>query len=89
MCLLCPLHPEAPLPSHDVRRNPLLAAGKKTAPVNEFSLFWEQLAIPEDTPDPADPFDNHFKLQVGTNFPPNCVAAIAVAISLQKCLGMG
>jgi hypothetical protein len=64
LCLLCPLHPEAPLPTHDVRRNPLLTAGKKAAPANEFSLFWEQLAIPEDTPDPADPFDNHFKLQV-------------------------
>jgi hypothetical protein len=64
MCVLCPLHPDAPLPSHDVRLNPKVAGAKKTAPTNEYSAFWDMLAIPEEMPDPADPCANHFKLQV-------------------------
>lgn len=63
MCVLCPLHPDAPLPSHDVRLNPKVAGAKKLAPSNEYSAFWDMLAIPEENPDPADPFANHFKLQ--------------------------
>jgi hypothetical protein len=64
MCVLCPLHPDAPLPSHDVRLNPKVAGAKKAAPTNEYSAFWDMLAIPEEMPDPADPCANHFKLQV-------------------------
>jgi hypothetical protein len=64
MCVLCPRHPDKPLPSHDVRQNPKVMGAKKAAPVNEYSLFWEQLAIPEERPNAQDPHDNHFKLQV-------------------------
>ena len=62
MCLLCPLHPDAPLPSHDVRLHPK-AKKSGSGAGNECSLFWEQLAIPDEMPNAADPFDNHFKLQ--------------------------
>lgn len=53
-CVVCPLHPTSPLPSTEVTHKEVN---------NEFSLFWEQLAIPDVVPDAEDPFDNHFKLQ--------------------------
>lgn len=52
-CLVCPLHPTLHLPSTKVTRGEVN---------NEFSLFWEQLAIPDETPNPKDPFASHFKL---------------------------
>ena len=53
-CVVCPRHPTEPLPSTDI-----------TAKVvtNEYSVFWEQLAIPDIYPDPENVHDNHFKLQ--------------------------
>lgn len=61
VCLMCPRHPDDPLPSHEMRMDPKTKRPKATS--NLFTQFWEQLAIPDVFPNPNDPFDNHFKLQ--------------------------
>lgn len=61
VCLLCPRHPDDPLPSHEMRLDPRTKRPKSTS--NMFTQFWEQLAIPDVLPNANDPYDNHFKLQ--------------------------
>lgn len=53
-CVVCPLHPEKHLPSTEITRKEVN---------NEFSLFWEQLAIPDAIPDVNNLSHNHFRLQ--------------------------
>jgi len=53
-CVVCPLHPTLLLPSLEITRK---------LDNNEYSLFWEQLAIPDIYPDAENTADNHYKLQ--------------------------
>lgn len=63
VCMVCPLHPQQPLPGQAITANPV--GNKKESEVSaSVNLFFDQITVPDIAPDANQPLDNHFRLQL-------------------------